>query len=194
MAKPPIKKNLNLNVSEKAEQPLAKNLSELIGKDVKNIAEHLGCSSQAINQYKQGTSVPQLNKLIKIAEYFNVTTDYLLGLSKVKTTDPKIKEICEYTGLSDEAVEFLHNHRDDNEINVLNNLVGTINFWKLLKGIGEYRSMVKNAFCNEEWMSEGNFNRFNDIAITPQAQEAQFKLFQMQQLINLIAEDGANNG
>lgn len=124
MAKPPIKKNLNLNVSEKAEQPLAKNLSELIGKDVKNIAEHLGCSSQAINQYKQGTSVPQLNKLIKIAEYFNVTTDYLLGLSKVKTTDPKVKEICEYTGLSEEIINTLHYWKNDKQerVNHLNKL------------------------------------------------------------------------
>ena len=164
------------------------------GTNITKVAKVAEVTRQAVSAYQDGSSQPTADTLTKIAKHFNISVDWLLGLSKVKTTDPKIKEICEYTGLSDEAVEFLHNHRDDNEINVLNNLVGTINFWKLLKGIGEYRSMVKNAFRNEEWMSEGNFNRFNDIAITPQAQEAQFKLFQMQQLINLIAEDGANNG
>lgn len=105
--------NSKLGVAEKANKPLAKNLSKLIGKDVAKMAEHLGCSPQAINQYKMGTSVPQLEKLVKIAQYYNVSTDYLLGLSDVATTDPKIKEICEYTGLSEEAVIQLHKKTED---------------------------------------------------------------------------------
>lgn len=114
MAKKP-NENSTLDVAEKAGKPLAKNLTTLIGKDVAKIAKHLDCTPQAINQYKLGVSVPQTEKLVKIAEYYNVSVDYLLGLSDVKSTDPKVKEICEYTGLSEEAIEKLHEHTEFNK-------------------------------------------------------------------------------
>lgn len=41
--------------------------------------------------------------------------DWLLGLSESKTTDPKIKEICEYTGLSETAINNLHNSTQTNK-------------------------------------------------------------------------------
>lgn len=48
------------------------------------MAEHIGISRQAVNQYCTGATIPSLEVLIKIADYFNVTTDYLLG----RTQDP----------------------------------------------------------------------------------------------------------
>ncbi|MBP2637764.1 MAG: hypothetical protein H6Q72_3671 [Firmicutes bacterium] len=38
-------------------------------------------SKGSINHYEKGTSLPTLSNLVAIAEYFSVTTDYLLGLS-----------------------------------------------------------------------------------------------------------------
>ena len=108
MAKKP-NENSKRDVAEKANTPLARNLSDLIGRDVSKMAEYLTCSPQAIIQYKQGTAVPQVEKLIKIAEYFNVSTDYLLGLSNVKSTDTELKGVCEYTGLTEKAVAVLKN-------------------------------------------------------------------------------------
>lgn len=93
---------------------IGKRLSEIIGKDVKNIAKLLNCSPQAINQFKQGVSVPRTDKLIKIAEFYNVSVDYLLGLSDVKSTDTSIKSICNYTGLSETAINNLHNSTQNN--------------------------------------------------------------------------------
>lgn len=89
-------------------------LLEIIGKDVKNVAKFLNCSPQAINQFKQGISVPRVDKLIKIAEFYDVSVDYLLGLSNVKSTDTNIKSICDYTGLSEIAIENLHNSTKNN--------------------------------------------------------------------------------
>lgn len=44
------------------------------------LARSLNVSKQAITNLKKGTSYPSLELLCAIAEYFDVSTDYLLGL------------------------------------------------------------------------------------------------------------------
>ena len=44
----------------------------------------IGLSKQAINGMEAGRRTTTIEKLIDIAEYFNVTSDYLLGLSENK--------------------------------------------------------------------------------------------------------------
>lgn len=45
------------------------------------IASLLNIKQQSYIRYEYGTGEPSLNTLIKIAEIFGVTTDYLLGVS-----------------------------------------------------------------------------------------------------------------
>lgn len=47
----------------------------------KDLADHLGKTPQAISLYCNGESAPDLETLVKIADYFNVSTDYLLGIN-----------------------------------------------------------------------------------------------------------------
>lgn len=75
---------------------------DLADKDVLNV------SRQAIGQYCNGTALPPADKIVILAQYFNVSADYLLGLSDAKTTDTDLKMIVDYTGLSEEAVICLH--------------------------------------------------------------------------------------
>ncbi len=75
---------------------------DLADKDVLNV------SRQAIGQYCNGTALPPADKIVILAQYFNVSADYLLGLSDAKTTDTDLKMIVDYTGLSEECVEKLH--------------------------------------------------------------------------------------
>lgn len=72
------------------------------------IATALGVSTVAIGQYYNGEALPSIEKLIKIADFFNVSTDYLLGRTDVSTIDAEIKAICKYTGLSETSVNNLH--------------------------------------------------------------------------------------
>jgi transcriptional regulator with XRE-family HTH domain len=52
--------------------------------------------------------VPDIIKLTKIAQYFNVSADFLLGLSEVESPDANARSAVEYTGLTEAAVERLH--------------------------------------------------------------------------------------
>lgn len=72
------------------------------------LAEKLGVSRGSISFYENGERTADIDFVYKAAQFFNVSADYLLGLSPNPTTDPEIKAICNYTGLSDEAVKKLN--------------------------------------------------------------------------------------
>lgn len=61
-----------------------------------------------IAKYETQKRIPSYEHLTSFAEFFEVSTDYLLGITKNKTPDPEISMICEYTGLSDSAVQALN--------------------------------------------------------------------------------------
>lgn len=72
------------------------------------LSDVIGVTRQAVSQYQDGSTQPNAGTITKIAIFFNVSTDYLLGLSDVKSTDTELKGVCEYTGLSEETIGKLH--------------------------------------------------------------------------------------
>ena len=50
------------------------------------------------------------NNIVVLAGYFGVSTDYLLGLPVPQTPSTEVRAICEYTGLSEEAIKHLHHY------------------------------------------------------------------------------------
>ena len=72
--------------TEKANAPLATNLRALLeyskernGKTTQQqLAQFLGISKQAVSLYCKGESLPNCYQLLKIAQFFGVSTDYLL--------------------------------------------------------------------------------------------------------------------
>ena len=45
----------------------------------KSLSELCGLSSDAVRRYERGEAEPTLHSLIAIAEYFEITVDYLIG-------------------------------------------------------------------------------------------------------------------
>lgn len=54
-------------------------------KTQKDMAKFLNLSERAYQHYELGDHSPQLDTLIKLADYFNVSIDYLVG----RSDDPK---------------------------------------------------------------------------------------------------------
>ncbi len=71
-------------------------------------ADKIGVSRQNVGRWISGDTTPDINTLIKIADAYDVSTDYLLGRTPNKTTDIELQAVCEYLGLSEKAVDFLH--------------------------------------------------------------------------------------
>lgn len=61
------------------------------GKNVsqKELAQAIGVSDVMISLYEQGKKSPSLPTIVKIADYFNVSTDYLLGTKAVNNDIPE---------------------------------------------------------------------------------------------------------
>lgn len=60
------------------------------GLSQEQLAEKIGVSRQAVSKWESEQSIPDLDKIIIMSEYFDVTTDYLLkGIENEKQTGAK---------------------------------------------------------------------------------------------------------
>lgn len=53
------------------------------GLSQKVIADYLGCSTVVYSRYETGSREPSMDTLMRLAEYFNVSIDYLTGKSDI---------------------------------------------------------------------------------------------------------------
>ena len=55
-----------------------KELREEKGATQKEVADFIGCSSLVYSRYERGVREPDIDALCKLADYFNVTVDYIV--------------------------------------------------------------------------------------------------------------------
>ncbi len=83
------KPNKTLDVfSENQKQMIAKtliNLREVNFLTQTDITHHLHLSSSTISHYEKGITVPPTEIIFRLAEFYDVTTDYILGRCASKT-------------------------------------------------------------------------------------------------------------
>lgn len=71
------------------------------------LADYCGFHRQSIAKWQSGQTSPDIDGLSKIADFFNVSTDYLSGRSDIKTTNTATQELCQTLGLSEDTINFL---------------------------------------------------------------------------------------
>ncbi len=99
----------------------ARNLSQT------DVAKVLNITRQAYNHYETGVRLPSLESLIMIADYFDVSTDYLLGRNSLDKETTKAK-----SGLTEnesELIELINKVTSERE---------------KIKAIGKFEEIVKN--------------------------------------------------
>lgn len=102
----PFPQRLRLLMSEKG------TTHDQLGKEV-------GVYRQTIGQYADGSSSPNCEVLTKISQYFNVTADYLLGLSETRRNIPIVRDVSSYLGLNDGAIDYIKYSPDSGVLNRL---------------------------------------------------------------------------
>ncbi len=79
------------------------------------LSKELNITRQAISSYLNSATLPTIDKLKSLAEYFGVTSDYLIGLSDAK--QPENSDIVERLGLSEDVIDILSDIKTESEKN-----------------------------------------------------------------------------
>lgn len=89
------------------------------------LADGVGISKGGLSYYENAGRTPDISILERFADYFEVTTDYLLGRTNVQTQKAKLQAVCNYTGLSDKAVNLLSDLKESSpaQLRVINFLL-----------------------------------------------------------------------
>lgn len=146
--------------------PFAQRLRQLIeenGIKHSKLADEnvLNVSRQSISQYCDGTSLPPIDKIVILAKYFNVSTDYLLGLTNIKTTNTDLKAMCEYTGLCEKSIKFLKRFSSSSNtdlLSVINFLLSDANYFFYLLDMYAHSFVELEEVCIKEQTENPNLD------------------------------------
>ena len=72
-----------------------------------DLADFLRIKRQTVSLYMSGLSMPDASQIRGIAYFFNVSADYLLGLSDSESLDDSVQSVHSITGLSESAINYL---------------------------------------------------------------------------------------
>lgn len=109
------------------------------------IADEMGCDVSTVTKHYNGTRNLTIDFIVMYARYFNVSSDYLLGLSEVRTVSPDTAMICRVTGLDDKAVRTLSEINEPTNFESRKEIIKTLNY---LIGELNYREQENGFSCN----------------------------------------------
>lgn len=133
-----------------------------------DLCRDLKLGKASVNAYVKAEQIPNADKIIKMANYFNVSTDYLLGLSNFKSTKDDWKIVNKVTGLNDYAIEVLNefkknakNEKEEDNVFTSSQILKTINYLiskepesKVFEYIGSYLWHTYDTTSNLYYVNE----------------------------------------
>lgn len=92
---------------------IGKRIREVRGKMSQiECADKLGISRAALSYYENGSRAIDTNVLFEFCKLFNVSSDYILGLSEARATSEDMKTACKVSGLPESTIERLRSIAD----------------------------------------------------------------------------------
>lgn len=67
----------------------------------------MGIPYQTFNKYINGEHSCSIYNLVKIADYYGCSTDYLLGRTEIKSQEEDVRKVCEAIGFDEEVLDSL---------------------------------------------------------------------------------------
>lgn len=122
----------------------AKHLRELLddaGHTQQDVADYVGVTRQAVAQWKDGKTIPDINNFRALARFFDVPYEYLIG-----DTESRVREHFDLVGtlgLSDAAIHALQSYRHEQpdedgqpvcitQSEIISRILADRNFWRFL--------------------------------------------------------------
>lgn len=108
-------------------------------KSLQEVAKDIGISRATLGYYESGYRKPDIEILLKIAKYYNVSCDYLLGLTMTNCPDIDIRTISKKTGLWTKTIAWLYDlvqcsekHNDFLKLDTINFILSNIDIIDIL--------------------------------------------------------------
>lgn len=119
--------------------------NELMGDmTIEKFAEKIGMSRATVGFYAAGQRIPDALGVKTIAEKCGVSADWLLGRSGgVKELNPDAVKVAKYSGLTEYVIGWLH-HAGAENLRVLNLLLSSHSFRRLVEDIADVRTLISN--------------------------------------------------
>ena len=114
------------------------------GYTIEQFAEKIGVAKSTLGYYENDNRMPDIEILCRICNVFNVPADYMIGRTNTAALKGKMKTVCELTGLSDAAADFLSELIKHQRYRVLDKLNYLI------------EDFAKD--CNDDYDMQGNKN------------------------------------
>lgn len=137
-----------MSSKEKDKSSFAKRLSSLRkekGLSQYKLADAIGYSRGLIGNYEQGSRQPDYDTLINLANFFNVTVDYIIGNSELKNCDSCNRDIF----LEEDEKELLEIYRKltfKYKYKILGEIKGILETLQEQAVTQEKNNMVKKIF------------------------------------------------
>lgn len=151
-----------------------RNLLEETESKQQDVADNIGVSRQALNKWVNGETVPDIFSAAKLADYFNVSTDYMTGRTDIKSKNEDIQIACKVTGLSEKTIQMLSDRgilayksidcKNGNESafyeEVLNEILSSSEFYALVCNFAELKDISSILYFNR-WFKIENIAKFD---------------------------------
>lgn len=112
---------------------------------VKEVSEITGVTGSLIDDLESTAGRRRdvgYSKIVKLAEHYGVTSDYLLGLSGTPSVKEDIQVVCKTTGLSTAVVDWLKSIIDDPvRLDTLNAILENETFQSVLPFINDLKNV-----------------------------------------------------
>ena len=127
-----------------------KELRKANGYTIEQFADMVGISKSTLGYYENDKRMPDIEILARIANVLNVNADYLIGRTNTTAQKGKMKTVCEFTGLSDRAAEYLSelvDKKDYAKLEIINHLFQEIcEDYDFYNGEDEVSSVLGSLF------------------------------------------------
>lgn len=143
------------------------------GLTIEKFANEIGISKSSVGYYENQNRAPDIVVVGKMADVLDVSVDYLIGLSNARMQEPKLKSICDKTGLSDKSILMLARLKKEKSprLRIINLLLeqASDDIEDDYEFDGIYEGSVLNAACRyldgstDRYLSE----EFEDYATDP---------------------------
>ena len=179
------------------EQVFGKRLKELRkehGYTIEQFADMVGISKSTLGYYENDKRMPDIEILARISNVLNVSADYLIGRTNTTVRKGKLKTVCDFTGLSDQAAEYLSElveNRDYAKLSVINHLFKELcEDYAFYSGEDEASSVLGSLFrCFEKFTrSENDWENYVDLGDEKRKEvlAAAYRQFMLNQVVKAL--------